>query len=395
MTISGLLRHSPYVLPLTTLSHVFKVLTTTIVTLRLRIFRPDIPATSILPSVVFRSQFHPFVVAISQSDIPAIEDQIAAPISGLFVEILTCIFHICLLEDGPSFQHLDVNDHKSGPWKLGQVCSSWRHIANNTPIMWTHLSLIGYRVVRDPVSRFKVALERSSCFALNLELSPSDKYPLDVQREIYQVAIAHSWRWEHLKITPRSLILPFLSEIRRHPLDKFSHLVVQCYHLWTPLNIDAFQYAPALRIVELHTNYADAVFELPWNHIVEFFDFRSWGDAESINRVLDIIQRSPNIQTLHVPMICCSPSTAVSLPVPLVRSSLRDLTVCEGPILRSLVVPQLQKICLAPGEDTTDYCPDDALPALLNLIHRSSSRTSFSLTYFSTFSIVPRASKRS
>ncbi|KAK0472617.1 hypothetical protein IW261DRAFT_1507307 [Armillaria novae-zelandiae] len=316
---------------------------------------------------------------MSQSDIPAIEDQIAAPISRLFVEILIGIFHICLLKD--HFKRFDVNDYKRGPWRLGQVCSSWRHIVNNTPNLWTRLSLNDCRVVKDPVSRFKLALERSSCLALNLELCPSDRYPLDVQREIYQVAIAHSSQWAHLKITPTSLILPFLSEIRHHPLHKLSRLIVQCHDLWTPLTIDAFQFASALRIVELHTNYADVVFELPWNHIVEFFDFRSWGNAESIHHALDIIRQSPNIQKLHVPMICCSPATAVSHPAPLVRSNLRDLTVCEGTILRSLVVPQLQKICLAPGEDTIQSWPDDALPALLDLIQRSRcSLTSLELT---------------
>ncbi|KAK0222382.1 hypothetical protein IW262DRAFT_1380187 [Armillaria fumosa] len=316
---------------------------------------------------------------MSQSDIPAIEDQIAAPISRLFVEILTAIFHICLLKD--PFQRVNVNDYKRGPWKLGQVCSSWRHIVNNTPSLWTHLLFNDHRVVRDPVSRFRLALERSSCLALNLELSPSDRYPLDVQREIYQLVIAHSSQWVHLKITPTNLTLPFLSEIRRHPLHKLSHLIVQCHDLGTPLNIDAFQYAPALRVVELHNNYADAVFKLPWNHIVEFFDVRSWGDTGSIHHVLDIMQQSPNMQTLHVPMICRSPATAVSHPAPLVRSSLRDLTVCEGTILRSLVAPQLQTVCLAPGEDATQPWPDDALPALLDLIQRSRcSLTSLELT---------------
>ncbi|PBK96104.1 hypothetical protein ARMGADRAFT_758576 [Armillaria gallica] len=158
---------------------------------------------------------------MSQSDIPAIEEQIPAPINTLFVEILTCVFHMCVLEHGPYFQRLDVND-RSGPWKLGQVCSLWRQIAKNTPSLWTRLSLTDSDVVRDPVSRFKVALERSSCLALNLELSPGDVYPLEVQREIYQLAIAHSSRWEHLTITPSHSILPFLSDIRRHQLDKLS-----------------------------------------------------------------------------------------------------------------------------------------------------------------------------
>ncbi|PBK62530.1 hypothetical protein ARMSODRAFT_1089106 [Armillaria solidipes] len=261
---------------------------------------------------------------------------------------------MCVLEHGPYFQRLDVND-RSGPWKLGQVCSLWRQIANNTPSLWTRLSLTNSEVVKDPVSKFKVALERSSCLALNLELSLGDAYPLEVQGEIYQLAIAHSWQWEHLTITPSHLILPFLSDIGRHQLVKLTRL--------------------------LHTNYAGALSELPWNHIVEFFDFRLWGDSESVHRVLDIIQQSPNVQILHVPIICSSPATTVRLPTPLVRSSLRDLTACEGPILRSLVVPQLEKISLAPGEDATDYCPDDALPALLDLIQRSRcSLTSLELT---------------
>lgn len=55
---------------------------------------------------------------MSQSDIPAIEDLIAAPINRLFVEILTTIFHIYLLKD--SFRRFYVNDYNVAHGGLGR-----------------------------------------------------------------------------------------------------------------------------------------------------------------------------------------------------------------------------------------------------------------------------------
>ncbi|KAK0460280.1 uncharacterized protein EV420DRAFT_258013 [Desarmillaria tabescens] len=275
---------------------------------------------------------------MSQSDISAITERRAAPIDRLFVEILTYIFHMCVLERGCLFPRLDVNDRKIGPWKLGRVCSLWRQIANKTPTLWTRLSF-SFSLVKDPVSRFKVALEGSSCLSLDLELSPDDQYPIDVQREIYQLAISHSWRWERLTITPNHAVLPFLSDIRARQLDRLSHLVVHCPELWTPLPIDAFQDAPALQTIKPHHNYGGVRFELPWNNIVEFYDYTSSVESVSMHHVIDMIQRFPNIETLYAPMMCSPFSTVVSIATPFVRTSLRDLTACEGPILRSLVLP--------------------------------------------------------
>ncbi|KAK0201316.1 hypothetical protein DFS33DRAFT_1447705 [Desarmillaria ectypa] len=184
--------------------------------------------------------------------------------------------------------------------------------------------------------------------------------------------MAPSWRWEPLTITPSHVVLPLLSDVRDRQLDKLSPLVIYCHELSTPLHIDAFRDYSVLRTVKLHTNYASAQFELHRKYIVEFFDYRSMGDSESIYHVIDIIQRCPNTQTLHTSMACSPTSAAgVNLTPPFIRSSLRDLTVCEGPILQSLALPQVEKISLAPSEDSYEHCPDDALPTLLSTVQRS------------------------
>ncbi|KAG7442265.1 uncharacterized protein BT62DRAFT_442728 [Guyanagaster necrorhizus] len=129
---------------------------------------------------------------MSPSDMSFIEERRPAPIDRLFVEILIYIFHLCILDRSSYFEPFDVNDYQRGPWKLGQICSPWRQIANNMPTLWTHISLADDGVVKEPVSRFKIALERSSYLALDLELSIYFRYPLKVKRSIYQLAITQS-----------------------------------------------------------------------------------------------------------------------------------------------------------------------------------------------------------
>ncbi|KAG7448292.1 uncharacterized protein BT62DRAFT_763485 [Guyanagaster necrorhizus] len=81
-----------------------------------------------------------------------------------------------------------------------------------------------------------------------------------------------------------------------------------------------------------------------------------------------MIQWCPNLQTFHMQLICSPPLAPVSLTPPF-RSSLRDLTACEGPIFRSVILPQLEKIHVVSSGD--EICHDDALPGLLSLLQRS------------------------
>ncbi|KAG7448293.1 uncharacterized protein BT62DRAFT_763534 [Guyanagaster necrorhizus] len=94
---------------------------------------------------------------MSLSDMSFIEEQRSAPIDQLFVKILIYIFHLCILDCSSCFKRSGVNDYLRGPWKLGQICSPWGQIVNNTPTLWTQISLADRGVVKDPVSRFKVS----------------------------------------------------------------------------------------------------------------------------------------------------------------------------------------------------------------------------------------------
>ncbi|KAK0430848.1 hypothetical protein EV421DRAFT_2041589 [Armillaria borealis] len=312
---------------------------------------------------------------MSSSNTPIIENQIPAPINRLFVEILTCIFHMCVLEGGDD--RYFVHDTKVGPWKLGHVCSLWRRMANNTPSLWTRLSVGGFgwdRAVRDPVSMFVVALKRSACLNLDLELHPSDRYPLEVQGEIIRLAITQSHRWEHVLFHLNSPSVPLFSEIGKDSLDHLSSLVIYCYEGGPDDYIDAFRYAPALQTVYLHGNYNGARFEFPWNNLLEFFDRRELGDPASLRCLLDTINQCTNLRTLYVPILFTA-ALGDHLPSPLnppfVQDSLRVLTACEGVLIRSLVLPQLEKMWLTPDEYSYELCHDDGLPSLLDLIHRS------------------------
>ncbi|KAK0185421.1 hypothetical protein F5146DRAFT_1070082 [Armillaria mellea] len=312
---------------------------------------------------------------MSPSDTPAIAEQTPAPINSIFVEILMRIFHMCVLErdDDRYFVH----DTDAGPWKLGHVCSSWRRITNNTPSLWTLLSVGGFgwrRVVRDPVSMFIVALERSACLNLDLELDPSGRYPLEVHGEIIRLAITQSHRWEHVLFHLNSRSVLFFSEIGKGSLYHLSSLVFYCYEGAANDYIDAFRYAPALQTVHLHGNYNGARFDFPWNNLLEFFDCRELGDPASLRCLLNTIKQCTNLRTLHAPILfTTAPGDRLPGPLdpPFVQQSLRALTVCEAVVIRSLVLPQLQELYITPDEYSYELCPDDGLPSLLDLIYRS------------------------
>ncbi|KAK0244853.1 hypothetical protein EDD85DRAFT_946143 [Armillaria nabsnona] len=236
-------------------------------------------------------------------------------------------------------------------------------MANNTPSLWTRLSMGGFgwdRIVRDPVSMFSVALKRSACLNLDLELHPSKRYSLEVQERVLF----------HLN----SPSVPLFSEIGKDSLDHLSSLVIYCYEGGPDDYIDAFLYAPALQTVHLHGNYNGARFEFPWNNLLEFFDRRELGDPASLRWLLDTIKQCTSLRTLYVPILfTTAPGDHFPSPLnpPFVQDSLRILTACEGVLIRSLVLPQLEKICLTPDEYSYELCPDDGLPSLLDLIHRS------------------------
>lgn len=69
---------------------------------------------------------------MSSVAVPAIIRQTRAPIETLCVEILTEIFCLCVY--GDYCRYFYVFDYLNGPWVFGQVSSSWRYVANNTPL---------------------------------------------------------------------------------------------------------------------------------------------------------------------------------------------------------------------------------------------------------------------
>ncbi|PBK62533.1 hypothetical protein ARMSODRAFT_602869 [Armillaria solidipes] len=132
---------------------------------------------------------------MSSVAVPAIIKQTRAPTETLCVEILTEIFRLCVY--GDYCRYFDVFNYLKGPWVFGQVSSSWRYVANNTPSLWTRFTTPhGFRhvAIRDPTSMISAVLQRSANLRLSLRLFPCEEYSPEVVEQIFRAAISHSRR---------------------------------------------------------------------------------------------------------------------------------------------------------------------------------------------------------
>ncbi|SJL15487.1 uncharacterized protein ARMOST_18985 [Armillaria ostoyae] len=299
---------------------------------------------------------------------PATMRKTRAPIETLCVEILTEIFRLCIY--GDYCRYFDVFDYLHGPWMFGQVSSSWRYAANNTPSLWTSFTTASHYVaIRDPTSMISVVLQRSAGLRLNMELFSCDQYSPEVVEQIFRAAISHSRRWERVELDLNRTILPIISQISHSALDNLSYIKVHGPELVQGDRIDAFQCAPALQTVDIDGNFESAQFEFPLENIVTYFDRMTAASPLTIHRLFDVIQRCTAVETLYAPYQCTDSIHHLSTPIH--RPSLRYLTACEPAILRSVVLPRLKRMCLSSEEGSAEDCPDDALPALLGLIQLS------------------------
>ncbi|KAK0244852.1 hypothetical protein EDD85DRAFT_809868 [Armillaria nabsnona] len=317
---------------------------------------------------------------MSSVAVPTIIKQTRAPIETLCVEILTEIFHLSVY--GDHCRYFDVFDYLNGPWVFGQVSSSWRYVANNTPSLWTRFTTSHglMHAIRDPTSMISVVLQRSADLRLSLQLFSLEQYGPEVVGHLFRAAISHSRRLERLEIDLGRTVLPIFSQIQHAALDNLSYIKIYATELVEGDRVDVFQWAPALQTVDVDGNFEDAQFEFPWENIVTYFDRKADGSAVAIHKLLDVIQRCTVLQTLYAPYECSSGTRHVTTPIH--RPSLCYLTACEPAVLRSVLLPRLKGMCLSPDEDSDLDCPDDALPALLSLIQLSKcSLTSLTLNH--------------
>ncbi|KAJ7505361.1 hypothetical protein B0H11DRAFT_1978296 [Mycena galericulata] len=305
----------------------------------------------------------------------------------------------------------DITCTSDGPWVLSRVCRLWRKITLAHPELWAIVRVEGDRDDMDAFDGFGSDSENGSdsggidtddvprrptaLFLLDLALQRSQDYPLEVtldfrkggnhrraavmrgmglrqntktlQEELISAVVAHSNRWRTAELRITNVLVPFFAPIR----NRLSLLTELSIMMFTETVIRPFPYAqiaPRLAYITL-VNYPHQHVSLPWSSIRSFSESSqfpvTWRSpsTNSTQRYLKLFRNlNPRLESLNVTYPFPSPSSQPP-PPPLSLLHLRRLLTAEEGLIRSLTLPKLEELIVAPKADT--------MPAIHDLLTRS------------------------
>ncbi|PBK66953.1 hypothetical protein ARMSODRAFT_1020924 [Armillaria solidipes] len=239
---------------------------------------------------------------------------------------------------------------------------------------------------KDPLSLLRAALSYSGRRLLSLRMDDSGRWfedydmeALEVSESLFNILLSQSQRWKSviLSISPGLFqLLPFLRG-RIPELEAFNICLDWLADVDDEITgtFDALAIAPRLKHLVLEDWGSDLipVIDASASHLVTFCDDRQVTDrAGTLHQ--GIIRDAPSLEKFSVgyqrPREGALPAASPCI----VHQALRNLTVCEDAILRSLDLPNLAsatiQACSSPW-DAKSSTYQDVLPALLNLIIRS------------------------
>ncbi|KAK0440677.1 uncharacterized protein EV420DRAFT_1650426 [Desarmillaria tabescens] len=282
-----------------------------------------------------------------------------SPIRRLPEEILLRIFQFLPRGKNP-------RDTSRSPWILGQICSYWRFISVNCPLLWTVLKAderhVEHFSFQPAVEMF---LKRSAALPLHIVVKAngirnrtnSDRYAVFLQE-----LCRHSHRWRTIILPIPTPVLFEQLRIVQGRLPILHHLALNIVALHDPprrtsFSTDAFIHAPQLERVRLDMDVPGNI-SLPMSQLTVFDICQvSWKDLHGM------LTRGSNLTTLRV--VCYPPRTTPTLPI-ISHSRLQTLII-DGD-LRFLSYVQLPKLT------TLEILPplhNDISEAVISLIERS------------------------
>lgn len=151
-------------------------------------------------------------------------------VANVAYDVLLEIFQLYLGENPYSFK---LSSSKTGPWTMARVCKRWRELVNDSPVLWSRISLrfdsrVNFQSPAWMIPPVALYLERAGNAPLYLDIDFSEFLPSDV----ISALAASVARW---------------SELRVRMLDEN---IVNLADLGFPCP------APLLKKVDLQTNYS-------------------------------------------------------------------------------------------------------------------------------------------
>ncbi|KAK0436672.1 hypothetical protein EV421DRAFT_1979568, partial [Armillaria borealis] len=276
-----------------------------------------------------------------------------------------------------------------GPWYLGQVCSSWRHIVETLcPELWASMTVeIPFLYNRkrpvkaDRMEILRVILERSRNHPLDFYF---EHYGLraveeETMDQCFDIMVSQSKRWRAVEMKLGPSVLPRLSLIRGK-INWLREAYIYCPDDRLPSgDINAFEVAPKLEKLHLKGMHPEANIHFPVTNLVSFSDERPFSGDRLTLEYLDVITSAPKLRSFSYNDYGRSfISTPFSTPRVMSRS-LEQLSASSPSFMRSMILPSLKKALLSTTNDidmdeeevVTINCPEGALGALHDMLLQS------------------------
>lgn len=275
-----------------------------------------------------------------------------SPVRRIPDEVLGEIFIYCLPRFEKKGRQKSSFLHDQAPILLGQICSRWRTVALSTHVLWSFIRIdYGPDTVESDVAQMSLWLERSATCPLSLMLREridQRDYSREERALVLDTILPSSHRWQDVEIFALRDTVDGLSPIR-NALPLLQSLALRMYgtNVVQPCRCDAFELAPALRMVDLGFGVSPTSFKLPWTHLT---NFSSRHTPYTPTECLEILRLCPNLTS-------CSLGLISDYPIESTTPHLRHCRLINfrispesnhGSFFDCLTLPALRTVCLDP-----------------------------------------------
>ncbi|KAJ7078328.1 hypothetical protein B0H15DRAFT_1025924 [Mycena belliarum] len=257
-------------------------------------------------------------------------DSIIYPILSLPTEITIEVFLRCAASN-----RLPSPSPSEAPLLLAQICSRWRQLVLDTPVLWRSLLFHG---------------DSSSAELLELWLSRSGSMPLDYTLycsepsragALIEASILHSHRWQNISLGLPLTSYPALDGL---PLPVLRAIRVQLHHVASNVNEVVrdpiiIPHAPLLRTAHISSLPLLKVYVPLWN----LTTLQLSSDVE-LAKCVEILENCPEL--VHLDVHTTGSADVLS---PLIIEHLESLAfnLGEAHILQHLTLPRLRRLTAA------------------------------------------------
>jgi len=289
---------------------------------------------------------------------------VISPLRALPHEILQEIF-FRVVEPKPQGHWMNVGEI---PWKVGQVCRSWRKSALAVSALWSRLPTVDLHD-SDHLSQMKLQVEYLKELLHRSRSAPLEIYFFclgfkGVTHPVIDLLIDHSERWKIATVKIDVSMLPCLSKIR----GRLPHLETLSLYLsgYGPVidTVDIFDDAPQLRQVDIGGPFL-ADIALPFQQLAHYKD-----RMRMRNSITRVVTAANSLEALTILELC---ETSGTPHIPLATlPSLHTLQVkfcCTRPdFLNNLILPAIEEIQMVSYNDRGGL-----LTTLANIVSKSPS----------------------